>query len=859
MIVPERFARRRPTGPSAPAREARDRGSALPLVLVLIVIASLIILPTLTYAVSVLGANSVLSAKTHRIEAVKGGLRVALAEPSALYKACADSGQTLSIRLADSELNGETVSTECYTIELASSQSAEEMRFGVATTRVGFPPPAGLAGNAYVPTDPTSTTEWQDATTLESETDKIWLPNLPVHALSPRSPVGSQMADGFPTCTVYFPGTYVDTLTLTGPTFFTSGIYYFERDIRIAAGASVVVGDGARPGCTSSQEAVFYALNVPSTHNIAGLGGTWVLGANARVLVDNALGDVSLQFNTRYASPDDPGDAPSQDVSIISVNGELAPDGVTGIDLDISDTINVPLSLVGSVDPVSATGQEYEPSLVTPRERVPAAPSGVVAQPFSTSARVTWTAPFDGGSPITGYVVTASSGQTCTTNGATVCVVRGLPNSTSRSFSVVATNAVGSSPPSAPSANVTIGGSTLTAPVRPAAPTANAYADVVRVGWTAVAPPLSPVTRYTVTASPGDATCVVDMTTSFTPELACDFAGLDALLVPGYQFTVTATNAVGDSTASPPSAVVQANGVGAPVPIPGPPEPPEFVPPAIIDIDLTGSAAAVIDIPGYVSVPQGRVNLNNPAGLDVRIAGGLLASQLDIVDGRPEPIPVGLENPVVQRKLRIVSRIAGKPEVSTAVVQINQNGAYAINSWEVQSVSDDTVTEPTPTTTEPPSTTVPPPPPSGPCNVSSDWTRDFGAGAWVAEFWNRSSFSSPPSNPFSGTPSVAGNVTEVFKVNNSGAPASGVNADYYTARFTKTVTASTACTIRLRRGSDDGVRIKVNGVTVVDDWNAYQYKVRTHENIALNAGENTIVFEYYEQTGESGYSLEWSS
>ena len=55
-------------------------------------------------------------------------------------------GSTVSIRLADSELNGETVSTECYTIEVASSQSAEEMRFGVATTRVGFLPPAGLAG-----------------------------------------------------------------------------------------------------------------------------------------------------------------------------------------------------------------------------------------------------------------------------------------------------------------------------------------------------------------------------------------------------------------------------------------------------------------------------------------------------------------------------------------------------------------------------------------------------------------------------------------------------------------------------------------------------------------------------------------
>ncbi len=898
-----RFERRGRTQSASDHDTDRDRGSALPLVLVLIVVASMIIVPTLTYAVSVLKANTVLSAKTQRIEAVKGGLRLALAEPQELYQACANSGPTVAVRLADSELNDKTVTTNCYMIDVASSQSAEEIRFGVATTRVGTPPPAGLAGNTYVPADPASTTEWQTVATTASETDKIWLPNLPVHALSPRAPGGSAMAAGFPTCRVYFPGTYVDPITLNGPTFFTSGIYYFERDVTLTAGASVVVGDGATPGCTTSQEAVFYAQNVPSTHNISGLGATWVLGDSARVVVDNATGDVSLKFNARYAASGDTGDAPSQGVSIATVNGELAPDGVTGVGLDIPGTINVPLSVVGSVDPVSAIGQEYKPSIVTPRPRPPASPTNVVAQPYASAARVSWTAPADNGSPITGYTVTASGGgQTCTTRGATVCVVSGLTNGSSRNFTVVATTAAGTSLPSTPSPNVTIGGSTLVVPSTPAAPTAIAYGGgVAQVRWTAVAPSLSPISSYTVTASPGGATCVVDMTTSFVPEMACDIAGLSPLVLPGYQFTVTASNSVGPSVASPPSANLLAVGLGTPPAIAVAPSPPPYVPPAVIDLRFAGTGAATIDIPGYVSVPQGRVSLDNPRNLDVRISGGVLASQIDVVDGRPAPIPVGLVESVVQRKLRIVSRIAGSPEVSTAIVQVNQNGAYAINSWEVQATSDEpvggpvttappeetttttvpeetttttvpevtttttvpevttTTTIPTPTTTLPP--VIPPVPSDGTsrCNdVTSNpqgWSQDFGPGTWAAEYWNwggsRPSFDS--NNPFSGSPTQTTTMANIAACSTS-SPYTGVQEDDFSARFTKTWTTTDARDVTFLAGGDDGYRVFVNGTRIVNNWDDHAHEWST-QTVTLPAGTHTIVFEYYENAGNNTWQL----
>ncbi|HXY90853.1 MAG TPA: fibronectin type III domain-containing protein [Acidimicrobiia bacterium] len=73
---------------------------------------------------------------------------------------------------------------------------------------------------------------------------------------------------------------------------------------------------------------------------------------------------------------------------------------------------------------------------------------------------VSWSAPVNsGGSPVTGYTVTASpGGQQCVwVSGPLQCTVSGLTNGSSYTFTVVATNNNGNSLPSAPSAPVTPG------------------------------------------------------------------------------------------------------------------------------------------------------------------------------------------------------------------------------------------------------------------------------------------------------------------------------------------------------------------------------------------------------------------
>ena len=173
----------------------------------------------------------------------------------------------------------------------------------------------------------------------------------------------------------------------------------------------------------------------------------------------------------------------------------------------------------------------------------PLAPTGVVGVAGDGEVAVSWTAPAsDGGSAITEYTVTASpDGATCTTTGDLTCTVTDLTNGTPYTFTVTATNDVGTSEPSEPSAPVT-----PMIPVAPLAPTGVvgvAGDGEVAVSWTAPASDGgSAITGYTVTASPDGATCTT------TGALTCTVT--DLTNGTPYTFTVTATNDVGTSEPS---------------------------------------------------------------------------------------------------------------------------------------------------------------------------------------------------------------------------------------------------------------------------------------------------------------------
>jgi hypothetical protein len=101
--------------------------------------------------------------------------------------------------------------------------------------------------------------------------------------------------------------------------------------------------------------------------------------------------------------------------------------------------LSVVLTLV-SVTAVAATPANAR----TVKLKKPGAPTNVQLRGITMGVTVSWSAPTsDGGSPITGYTVTAgSTDQTCSTTG-TSCTVTGLTEGRRYGIRVAATNAIG--------------------------------------------------------------------------------------------------------------------------------------------------------------------------------------------------------------------------------------------------------------------------------------------------------------------------------------------------------------------------------------------------------------------------------
>ena len=198
-----------------------------------------------------------------------------------------------------------------------------------------------------------------------------------------------------------------------------------------------------------------------------------------------------------------------------------------------------------------AIAQERFSSTTSPRP-----PVHVAAEAEDESAYVTWIPSCeDGGSPVTSYTVVSVGGEKTTVSAAAFQVkgyvaISGLDNGRSLSFTVSATNGVGTGPPSLPTASITPSHRRRTK--TPAIP-AGVSLTTGRAGSTIrITPPAfdggSPVVSYYVDPGSAGAPVVVEGLDVIHADAAHpvrrDLAGF--LPIPPATISVSATNALGD-------------------------------------------------------------------------------------------------------------------------------------------------------------------------------------------------------------------------------------------------------------------------------------------------------------------------
>lgn len=129
--------------------------------------------------------------------------------------------------------------------------------------------------------------------------------------------------------------------------------------------------------------------------------------------------------------------------------------------------------------------------------------------------------------------------------------------------------------------------------------------------------------------------------------------------------------------------------------------------------------------------------------------------------------------------------------------------------------------------------------------VDEVWLEKYSAcptiTAWKGEYWNNTTLA--------GTPTLCRNDNSVDFNWGTGGPGGGVQNDLFSARWTRQVTLP-AGRYRFVLGGDDGVRLFVDNVQVINKWIDQSY-TEYSVNRTLGAGKHTFRIQFYERYGDA--------
>lgn len=118
---------------------------------------------------------------------------------------------------------------------------------------------------------------------------------------------------------------------------------------------------------------------------------------------------------------------------------------------------------------------------------------------------------------------------------------------------------------------------------------------------------------------------------------------------------------------------------------------------------------------------------------------------------------------------------------------------------------------------------------------------------WKAEYW---------ANPhLQGTPALVRNDRQPGRDWGQGAPAAGLPEDNFSIRWTRALTLE-AGLYRFRVVADDGVRVRVGNLVVIDEWHPNDGTTAYQAEVMLS-GPQVIVIEYYDSAFAARLDVQW--
>jgi len=351
-------------------------------------------------------------------------------------------------------------------------------------------------------------------------------------------------------------GTLSASSSVSGVSSYSTAFQWYNCIYVVSAGTSVPFGCYVIAGATGSsysptagivgyyvtvlQSVTSSTTSATAVANSTQLVATNIPGASAYIYATSGIGSATVTWYapttgaavTNYAVSSVPAGFSCTSVTTSCV--------VRGLSAGISYTFSVIAS--NSYGSGVASSASY---LVVPTSAIPVAPASISAVAQPGSATLTWESAVANGALVTLYTVTSSPAGGSCTSAVTSCTVSSLVNGTAYTFSVVATNAVGTSASSVTSNAVT-----------PRLPVSNAPTGVVAVvgnrtlsvSWNAAISAGGPVTSYRVSVSNVVGAGTVSSTCAMTATLSCMAIGLTNGTP--YTVSVIAVNSTGDSLSS---------------------------------------------------------------------------------------------------------------------------------------------------------------------------------------------------------------------------------------------------------------------------------------------------------------------